>query len=237
MVELFHRDIWYHIATYFKTLKSFVRLWASYPALFRRILWSDAEFWGGLVQYFLFSRQESIQLVDVPKLHFGNQMTDGLNLVKRLFYNKKCSRSGCNNHFMEWENSKSACRFHPGKLGPTGKLSCCGGKGFRSPGCTTTNHDGTFYSMVHMVRMPGSETESAAVPVGTGTSTGTPTGTTARLPSITPLNSNTITTQTRTNPARAVESAALLTLPPIGSGSDHTRANTDAPLVYASPKM
>lgn len=35
---------------------------------------------------------------------------------------------------------------------PTGTLSCCGNKGFKTPGCTKNSHDSTFFSFVFSER-------------------------------------------------------------------------------------
>jgi len=105
-------------------------------------------------------------------VHKNKNPDMGIKNIKRLFALRKCSRSGCYKKYREWDNQTMGlqCLYHPGKLRPTGVVSCCRGKGFQSTGCKAARHDGLFYTMVHMRRaaQPPSNTKPAeAVVVAT----------------------------------------------------------------------
>lgn len=137
------------ICAYFESLNLFVRVWIACGGR-KAIEVADYEFWHGLVRTFCASR--SVSLDQLTGRTILSADGGGVELVKSLFYTKKCSRSGCYQMFSEWLNHPTACRFHTGKMKPTGLLSCCRGKGFRSPGCRQDYHDGLFFAVVHLRR-------------------------------------------------------------------------------------
>lgn len=149
-MKRFYDEIWFHVAGYFVSLKSFARFWWSSPYLLRNELTHNSQFWTSLIKHFCEIRQK-----DYLELSGRIEWKEtGIYLLRSLHHFKRCSRSGCYQKYTEWDNDATQCMYHPGKLRATGYLSCCRGKGFTAPGCKTAFHDGAVYSLIHMRRDP-----------------------------------------------------------------------------------
>ena len=81
-----------------------------------------------------------------------------LELMKELFKDRKCGRSGCCSVYREINNNKEACTYHSGTLRAGIKLSCCRAKNFRAPGCKHGFHNGTFFNVLYSARPEDSNT-------------------------------------------------------------------------------
>lgn len=146
----FYDEIWFHIAGYFVSLKSFARFWWSNPHLFRNELTHNSQFWTAIISYFCRIRHK-----DFSELSGRIDLKEsGVWILRSLHSERRCSRSGCYQMYTEWENGATQCMYHPGKLRSTGHMSCCRGKGFTAPGCKAAFHDGAVFSLIHMRRDP-----------------------------------------------------------------------------------
>lgn len=144
-MDLFCDEIWWHLAGYCINLKDIARVWLSCPKLFRNERLQSAQFWKYLIS--------SFNSTHIPRiLKDINNVQCGLDILRFLFTEKVCSRSGCYRNFIEWENDSICCKYHSGKLNTTGYLSCCRGKGFSSLGCKQGSHEGRTYSLIHSRR-------------------------------------------------------------------------------------
>lgn len=77
---------------------------------------------------------------------------DELDLLRRYYSKKKCSRSGCQVTFKEADWAVSTCQYHSGRLIHGGVLSCCRKK-FKDLGCkVSTFHDGSFFDAAYSKR-------------------------------------------------------------------------------------
>ena len=154
--DIFCSEIWCHTASFFPSLSSFVFFWFSVPELVRSEHTHNAVFWTSLLKYLCLDRNRNYN-------EFSKRLginDTGIFMVRQLFRQKLCSRSGCYCRYTEWCNAPTACSYHPGKLRPNGLLSCCRGKGFRSAGCKTAFHDGVFFNLVHMARRKDESSEN-----------------------------------------------------------------------------
>lgn len=141
--------LWLEIVQYLDSLKNFVRFWIV-SNLFKTIPKTHHTFWVALVEAFLMSRRLTLEEI---RGHLNREELVGFHLLEYLFSNRKCSRSGCYKIYFEWQNiGCTPCMFHPGKMKPNGILSCCRGKGFKSPGCKAGNHNGFIFSMARLSR-------------------------------------------------------------------------------------
>jgi hypothetical protein len=75
----------------------------------------------------------------------------GMNVFGKLYKKRKCTNSGCLKYFMEINNYSNVCLYHNGRMKTAG-LSCCKAKSFKSIGCKSTYHNGTFFDMVNSTR-------------------------------------------------------------------------------------
>jgi hypothetical protein len=147
-MENFCKEIFIHIALYSYAIEDFVRLWLNIPSLFRNKDISGRDFWFSLVNIICDSRGTNPGFV----LDRIRQSTSGVEIVRALLAPRQCTRSGCYQRYRELDNDPQCCYYHPGKLRPTGFLSCCRGKGFRSTGCKQSYHECGVLLLVHMTR-------------------------------------------------------------------------------------
>lgn len=157
---LFCNEIWYNIASFLPSLKLFVIVW---QILGQNLFISkdDELFWLHMVKAFCTSR-----LIDLDNI-INRLCIDykGIELIKILFSNKICSRSGCYKKYCEINNCETDCLYHTGKLSSNGCLTCCRGQGFKSVGCNTSFHDGLMYRMVHLKRIENCKSSNSKLPV------------------------------------------------------------------------
>lgn len=82
----------------------------------------------------------------------------GLILLKLMHDFRKCFRSGCLRVFRECDNTRSSCRFHPGKRNPrTGRLSCCRAASFSEAGCASDFHCGRVFDAIKLGEVAGTD--------------------------------------------------------------------------------
>lgn len=161
-MKRFYDEIWFHVAGYFISLKSFARFWWSTPHLVRSTLTHNSRFWMGIIRHFC-----EIQYLDFSQITGRIDIRDrGIYILRSLHNSKRCSRSGCYQMYTEWDNNSTQCMYHPGRLRAGGHLSCCRGKGFTAPGCKAAFHDGAVYTFIHMRRqsLSAEDGESISLP-------------------------------------------------------------------------
>lgn len=147
-MQSFYCEVWFHIAGYADSLKSFAKFWWSCPYLVRSDMTRSSTFWNSMIRNFC-----EIRGIDFSELISRSDLREsGIFVLRSLHCARRCSRSGCYKLYSEWENGALQCMYHPGKLKATGYLSCCRGKGFSSAGCKAAFHDGSVFSLIHMRR-------------------------------------------------------------------------------------
>lgn len=152
-----YSEVWIHIAGFLDSLKSFARFWWSIPHLVRSDLTNSSEFWKSMIRHFCETRGKDFSEI----IGRADMRERGIYILRALYKTKRCSRSGCYKMYSEWGNDALQCMYHPGKLRANGYLSCCRGKGFTSAGCKAAFHDGSVFSLIHMRRDSGDESDNA----------------------------------------------------------------------------
>jgi len=146
-------DIWIHLSSYFDNIKYLLRLRI---ALNKRSSQFDMErltFWLKIVEQFYKGQREDYYNF-LQNLSHTNifQANNASAILRELFSNKKCSRTGCFKIFTEISNKNGTCKFHPGRKNSSGFLSCCRERTFQSEGCKKGYHDGFFHNVVFCQR-------------------------------------------------------------------------------------
>lgn len=145
-------DVALCIAEYMDEIQDFFRMWVAFGAHKFFISKNDTSFWDTLLRCYL--RRKPANFMSIHRQNNILNRSMGYNLVVSLFKERRCSRSGCLHYYKDWDNGSYSCRYHTGHMKPNGKLSCCGGEGFKSPGCKENYHDGVCFSMMSLTH-PG----------------------------------------------------------------------------------
>ena len=150
-------DLWVLVFEYLENLKEAVRAWIAF-CLTKRGLSATDPLWLVLLE----KRFESYTTLFLTRTAYPTlcEEKQGLRFFARIHHQKKCSRSGCYQTFVEIDNTATSCRFHPGRLNAAGILSCCRQKSFKSEGCRSAYHCGDYFDFVWGAR---EETATAAI--------------------------------------------------------------------------
>lgn len=164
-------DLWILLGTYLPTLADFIRVWIVLRLYRDDLPKSHPSFWSNLIQQFLLVRGRTLEDVShvahltayyknaggtTNKREPDPQLDphDSFFLVRILFQKSKCNRSGCYEFYREIDNTMTSCSYHPGKYIHRRYMSCCRVTSFKFKGCKTGYHDGTFYFMLNLQRVP-----------------------------------------------------------------------------------
>ena len=153
-------DCFITLAGWVLSLKDLVRLWIALGCR----LPAKGRLWTYALREHLNPGERSFEndvenLEDII-LRLGCRLdSGGLLLIERMFINRKCSKSGCFQHFQEINNHNKACCYNSGSL-RRGKLTCCRADNFRDKGCKSGFHNGALHEALFSKReKPDDETD------------------------------------------------------------------------------
>ena len=161
-VEKLGADEWLWVIS-FLDARSAVRLWMAASLKKKVGISESSDCWIGVLKSLAGDRDmDDIKFRLTAHVVGGsssdNRTLKGINLVRSMYENRKCGRSGCLQIFQENSNFGDSCHYHSGKM-RLKKLTCCGQPKFNLPGCKRGFHDAQFFNIISSARPNEKEKE------------------------------------------------------------------------------
>ena len=152
-MALLNEDCFLQLASWCESIPDVVHIWIGL-CLAKRGMSADSGFWRLFLKEYYKRYGGGVDLAgSIIRAGLRLDEQDGLQLLKKLYMRRKCSRSGCMIIFREIENFWGQCHFHPGGLRNGWSLTCCRGLSFQSAlGCKVGFHDGSLHESIYSIR-------------------------------------------------------------------------------------